>query len=134
MPWISTCWSARGLGSPGHHAQRHGPALVHIPQQGAAVFHHDSRRLAVLTEILTMRSSPSRPVSADQPGRAVTPAAEGANFVEGVHYLRANDMSEDDSYAIAVRIFRGHCRAGRPLPLTWPICGFIQTYNFMRSI
>jgi uncharacterized protein (TIGR02421 family) len=89
--------------------------------------------LAVLTEILTMRSSPSRLYKLINRVRAVTIAEEGANFSEVFEHLRGNQLSDSDSYAIATRVFRGSTPAGRPFTKDLAYMrGFVQTYNFMR--
>jgi hypothetical protein len=65
--------------------------------------------------------------------RAVTLAEEGANFIEVFDYLRSNNLSDDDSYSIAVRVFRGSTPDGRPFTKDLAYMrGFVQTYNFMR--
>jgi uncharacterized protein (TIGR02421 family) len=89
--------------------------------------------LAVLTEILTLRSSPTRLYRLVNRVRAVTLAEAGANFVEVFDYLRGNNLSDDDSYAIAVRVFRGSTPDGRPFTKDLAYMrGFVQTYNFLR--
>ncbi|MCB1698125.1 MAG: flavohemoglobin expression-modulating QEGLA motif protein [Halioglobus sp.] len=121
--WVHLGTTLNGMAQPWCTFLSKGPPSSTTTQEG----------LAVLTEILTMRSSPSRLYRLINRVRAVTLAEEGANFVEVFDYLRANDMSEDDSYAIAVRIFRGSTPAGRPFTKDLAYMrGFIQTYNFMR--
>lgn len=89
--------------------------------------------LAVLTEILTMRSSPPRLYRLINRVRAVTLAENGANFLEVFHYLQDHNMSADDSYSIAVRVFRGSTPEGRPYTKDLAYMrGFVQTYNFLR--
>jgi uncharacterized protein (TIGR02421 family) len=89
--------------------------------------------LAVLTEILTLRSSPTRLYRLVNRVRAVTLAEDGANFVEVFEYLRSNNLSDDESYATAVRVFRGSAPDGRPFTKDLAYMrGFIQTYNFLR--
>jgi hypothetical protein len=42
-------------------------------------------------------------------------------------------MSEEDSYAVAMRIFRGSTPTGRPFTKDLAYMrGFVQTYNFLR--
>lgn len=89
--------------------------------------------LAVLTEILTMRSSPPRLYRLINRVRAVTLAENGANFLEVFHYLQDHNMSPEDSYSIAVRVFRGSTPEGRPYTKDLAYMrGFVQTYNFLR--
>jgi hypothetical protein len=80
-----------------------------------------------------MRSSPSRLYRLINRVRAVTLAEEGADFIDVFDYLRQHDMSDDDSYSIAVRVFRGSTPTGRPFTKDLAYMrGFVQTYNFLR--
>ena len=89
--------------------------------------------LAVLTEILTLRSSPSRLYRLINRVRAVTLAEDGANFVEVFQYLREHGMGEDDAWSIAMRVFRGSTPEGKPFTKDLAYMrGFVQTYNFLR--
>jgi uncharacterized protein (TIGR02421 family) len=89
--------------------------------------------LAVLTEILTLRSSPSRLYRLINRVRAVTLAEEGADFLDVFNYLLQHNMSAEDSYSIAVRVFRGSTPNGRPFTKDLAYMrGFVQTYNFLR--
>lgn len=89
--------------------------------------------LAVLTEILTLRSSPARLYRLVNRVRAITLAEEGANFLEVFNYLRDSKLSEDECYGVAVRVFRGGTPEGRPFTKDLAYMrGFIQTYNFLR--
>ncbi len=121
--WVHLGTTLNGMAQPWCTFLGKGPPSSTTTQEG----------LAVLTEILTMRSSPSRLYRLINRVRAVTLAEEGADFVEVFNYLRANEMSDDDSYAIAVRIFRGSTPTGRPFTKDLAYMrGFVQTYNFMR--
>lgn len=121
--WVHLGTTLNGMAQPWCTFLGKGPPSATTTQEG----------LAVLTEILTMRSSPSRLYRLVNRVRAVTLAEEGANFVEVFDYLRGNEMSDDDSYGIAVRIFRGSTPTGRPFTKDLAYMrGFIQTYNFMR--
>jgi len=89
--------------------------------------------LAVLTEILTLRSSPSRLYRLVNRVRAVTLAEEGANFLEVFDYLRSMNLNSEESYRIAARVFRGSLPEGRPFTKDLAYMrGFVQTYNFLR--
>jgi uncharacterized protein (TIGR02421 family) len=121
--WVHLGTTLNGAAQPWCTFLGKGPPSATTTQEG----------LAVLTEILTMRSSPSRLYRLINRVRAVTLAEEGANFVEVFDYLRSHEMSDDDSYTIAVRIFRGSTPTGRPFTKDLAYMrGFIQTYNFMR--
>jgi uncharacterized protein (TIGR02421 family) len=121
--WVHLGTTLNGMAQPWCTFLGKGPPSATTTQEG----------LAVLTEILTMRSSPSRLYRLINRVRAVTLAEEGADFIEVFNYLRGNEMSDDDSYAIAVRIFRGSTPTGRPFTKDLAYMrGFVQTYNFMR--
>jgi len=121
--WVHLGTTLNGMAQPACTFLGKGPPSSTTTQEG----------LAVLTEILTLRSSPSRLYRLINRVRAVTLAEEGANFVEVFNYLREHDMPEDDSYAIAVRIFRGSTPDGRPFTKDLAYMrGFVQTYNFLR--
>jgi len=69
-----------------------------------------------------MRSSPARLYRLITRVRAVTLAEKGATFIDVFDYLRNMNFSAEDSYGIAVRIFRAARPRAAPLPRTWPIC------------
>ncbi len=121
--WVHLGTTLNGMAQPWCTFLGKGPPSSTTTQEG----------LAVLTEILTMRSSPARLYRLINRVRAVTLAEEGADFVEVFNYLRGNEMTDDDCYAIAVRVFRGSTPDGRPFTKDLAYMrGFIQTYNFMR--
>lgn len=89
--------------------------------------------LAVLTEIITLRSTPSRLYKLINRVRAVTLAEDGAHFMDVFNYLRDRSLSEEDSYTIASRVFRGSTPDGKPFTKDISYMkGFVQTFNFMR--
>lgn len=121
--WVHLGTTLNGMAQPACTFLGKGPPSSTTTQEG----------LAVLTEILTLRSSPTRLYRLINRVRAVTLAEEGANFAEVFNYLREHDMPEDDSYAIAVRVFRGSTPDGRPFTKDLAYMrGFVQTYNFLR--
>lgn len=121
--WVHLGTTLNGMAQPWCTFLSKGPPSSTTTQEG----------LAVLTEILTMRSSPTRLYRLINRVRAVTLAEEGANFIEVFEYLRGNHMSDDDAYVIAARVFRGSTPQGRPFTKDLAYMrGFIQTYNFMR--
>ena len=121
--WVHLGTTLNGMAQPWCTFLSKGPPSATVTQEG----------LAVLTEILTLRSSPSRLYRLVNRVRAITLAEEGANFVEVFDYLRANNLSDDDSYSLAVRIFRGSTPTGRPFTKDLAYMrGFVQTYNFVR--
>lgn len=89
--------------------------------------------LAVLTEILTLKSGPTRLFKLINRVRAVTLAEEGADFVQVYRYLTDKGLDPDESWTIAARVFRGSTPDGKPFTkdITY-IKGFVLTYNFLR--
>ncbi|MCB1679570.1 MAG: flavohemoglobin expression-modulating QEGLA motif protein [Halioglobus sp.] len=121
--WVHLGTTLNGMSQPWCTFLGKGPPSSTTTQEG----------LAVLTEILTMRSSPARLYRLINRVRAVTLAEDGAHFIDVYNYLREHNMSEDDSYSIAVRIFRGSTPDGKPFTKDLAYMrGFVQTYNFMR--
>jgi len=121
--WVHLGTTLNGMAQPWCTFLGKGPPSSTTTQEG----------LAVLTEILTLRSSPSRLYRLINRVRAVTLAEEGADFVEVFDYLRQHDLSEDESYGITVRVFRGSTPTGRPFTKDLAYMrGFVQTYNFLR--
>jgi len=121
--WIHLGTTLNGLSQPWCTFLGKGPPSATTTQEG----------LAVLTEILTLRSSPARLYKLVARVRAVTLAETGATFVDVFDYLRNMHFSDEDSYAVAVRIFRGSTPEGRPFTKDLAYMrGFVQTYNFMR--
>jgi uncharacterized protein (TIGR02421 family) len=63
--------------------------------------------LAVLTEMLNLRSHPRRLAKLMHRIEGIRAASEGANFVEVFELFRTDGLTEDEAWAAAVRIFRG---------------------------
>jgi uncharacterized protein (TIGR02421 family) len=63
--------------------------------------------LAVLTEMLNLRSHPRRLAKLMHRIEGIRAASEGASFVEVFELFRTDGLSEDDAWAATVRIFRG---------------------------
>ena len=121
--WVHLGTTLNGMAQPYCTFLSKGPPSSTTTQEG----------LAVLTEILTLRSSPSRLYRLINRVRAVTLAEEGADFIQVFHYLREHNLSEDESYSITVRIFRGSTGDGKPFTKDLAYMrGFVQTYNFLR--
>ncbi len=89
--------------------------------------------LAVLTEIFAFASFPARLLRLTNRITAVHMAEEGADFLDVFRSHRDQGFDEHDSYAAAMRVFRG----STPVlgPFTKDICytkGFALIYNFLR--
>ena len=63
--------------------------------------------LAVLTEMLNLRSHPRRLAKLMHRIEGIRAASEGASFVEVFELFRTDGMTEDEAWAASVRIFRG---------------------------
>lgn len=121
--WVHLGTTLNGMAQPWCTFLGKGPPSSTTTQEG----------LAVLTEILTLRSSPSRLYRLVARVRGITLAEDGANFIDVFDYLTGRGLSREDSYALAVRVFRGSTPAGKPFTKDLAyLRGFIQTYNFMR--
>ena len=63
--------------------------------------------LAVLTEMLNLRSHPLRLAKLMRRIEAIDLAASGATFVDVFEAMRTDGLSEDDAWVTASRVFRG---------------------------
>lgn len=121
--WVHLGTTLNGMAQPYCTFLGKGPPSSTVTQEG----------LAVLTEILTLRSTPTRLYKLVNRVRAVTLAEEGADFVDIFRYLKDKGLSDDDSYTICARVFRGSTPDGRPFTKDLSYMkGFILTYNFLR--
>ncbi len=121
--WVHLGTTLNGMAQPYCTFLGKGPPSSTTTQEG----------LAVLTEILTLRSSPGRLYKLVNRVRAVTLAEEGADFIEVFDYLRGNNLSREESYSIAARVFRGSTPDGMPFTKDLAYMrGFVQTFNFLR--
>lgn len=89
--------------------------------------------LAVLTEIVTLRSTPDRLKKLVNRIRAVTLASEGATFLDVYRYFYDNGVDKNEAYTLASRAFRGSTPEGLPFTkdLSY-IKGFVLVYNLIR--
>ena len=91
--------------------------------------------LAVIMEIFTFRSYPSRARHINDRILAIDKAEEGANLLEIIEFYRTEGYSEEDCIWNATRVFRGGLvEGGAPFTKDIAYCkGFIENYNFMRA-
>lgn len=121
--WIHLGTTLNGSAQPWCTFMGKGPPSSTTTQEG----------LAVLTEILTMRCSPTRLYRLINRVRSITLAEEGASFLDVFEYLRSMGVSADDAYTLAVRIFRGSTPEGAPFTKDLVYMrGFVQTFNYLR--
>ncbi|MGZ5050964.1 MAG: flavohemoglobin expression-modulating QEGLA motif protein [Methylobacter sp.] len=121
--WVHLGTTLNGLAQPYCTFLGKGPPSSTITQEG----------LAVLMEILTFSSTPTRLMRLINRVRAITLAEEGANFMDIFYFFREKGLDKEESYTLSSRVFRGSSADGMPFTkdLTY-IKGFVLTYNFMR--
>lgn len=121
--WIHVGTTQNGLNQPYLTCLSKGIPSATITQEG----------LAVLTEIITMRSTPRRLDKLVRRIEAVAMATEGADFIEVYRQNIAHGMSPDEAYTLAQRVFRGSTPNG--LPFTKDLAyikGFVLVYNLIQ--
>ena len=100
-----------------------GPPSSTITQEG----------LAILMEIITFTSYPSRLKRLANRIRAVHIAEQGGNFLEVYRFFLEQNLGEEESFANASRIFRGSTPTGQPFTKDLSYNkGFIMIYNYIR--
>jgi uncharacterized protein (TIGR02421 family) len=121
--WVHLGTTLNGLAQPYCTFLGKGPPSATITQEG----------LAVLMEILTLSSTPTRLMRLINRVRAITLAEEGADFMDIFHFFQEKGLDNEESYTLSSRVFRGSSSDGMPFTkdLTY-IKGFVLTYNFMR--
>ena len=121
--WIHVGTTQNGLAQPYLTCLSKGTPSSTVTQEG----------LAVLTEIITLKSTPRRLSKLVNRIQAVTKVIDGAEFVDIYRDYVAQGLSKDDSYTLAQRVFRGSTANG--LPFTKDIAyikGFVLVYNLIR--
>ena len=121
--WVHLGTTFNGLNQPYLKALAKGTPSATVTQEG----------LAVLTEIITLRSTPERLKKLVYRIRAVTMATDGADFVEIYRYFIDKGLNSQDAFTITSRAFRGSTPNG--LPFTKDISyikGFVLIYNLIR--
>lgn len=121
--WVHLGTTFNGASQPYLTALAKGTPSATVTQEG----------LAVLTEIITLRSTPERLKKLVNRIRAVTMATEGADFLEIYHYFVSKGVKRNEAFTLTSRAFRGSTPDG--LPFTKDISylkGFVLVYNFIR--
>ncbi|MFH1017233.1 MAG: flavohemoglobin expression-modulating QEGLA motif protein [Pseudomonadota bacterium] len=122
--WVHLGTSLNGQKQPYATWLAKGPPCVTAIQEG----------LAVLLELFSFVTFPSRARKLVNRLRAVHLAEKGANVLEIYEFFRAEKNSDWEAFHATERIYRGG--DGRGAPFTKDICytkGFILIYNFMRT-
>lgn len=121
--WIHVGTTQNGLKQPYLTSLSKGTPSATITQEG----------LAVLTEIITLRSTPRRLNKLVQRIQAVALAAEGANFIDVYRDGLERGMTKDESYTLTQRVFRGSTPDGMPFTKDLAyIKGFVLVYNLIQ--
>ncbi|WP_415753253.1 flavohemoglobin expression-modulating QEGLA motif protein [Pseudomonas leptonychotis] len=100
-----------------------GPPSSTVTQEG----------LAILMEVITFASYPTRLRKLTNRTRAIHMAEEGADFLQVYDFYREQGFSQEQSYSNANRVFRGSTPTG--LPFTKDLSylkGFIMVYNYIQ--
>ena len=100
-----------------------GPPSSTVTQEG----------LAILMEIITFASYPSRLRKLTNRTRAIHMVEEGADFLQVFEFFREQGFEMAESYGNASRVFRGSVPTG--LPFTKDLSylrGFIMVYNYIQ--
>ncbi|WP_417661167.1 flavohemoglobin expression-modulating QEGLA motif protein [Pseudomonas sp.] len=100
-----------------------GPPSSTVTQEG----------LAILMEVISFASYPTRLRKLTNRTRAIHMAEEGADFLQVFDFYREQGFGVEDSYSNASRAFRGSTPTG--LPFTKDLSylkGFIMIYNYIQ--
>jgi uncharacterized protein (TIGR02421 family) len=121
--WVHVGTTLNGLSQPVCTFLGKAPPSGTVTQEG----------LAVITEIFTFSSFPSRLNRIVQRIKAIGMAEDGANFLDVYQYYLSQDIKEEEAYDNAMRVFRGSTPDGQPFTkdLAYNV-GFISIYNYIR--
>ena len=121
--WVHLGTTFNGSSQPVCTFLSKGPPSSTITQEG----------LAVLVEIITFASYPSRLKRLANRIRAVQLAEQGGNFLDVYRFYLGQNLGEKESFANASRIFRGSTPTGQPFTKDLSYNkGFIMIYNYIR--
>jgi uncharacterized protein (TIGR02421 family) len=121
--WVHLGTTINGLNQPWLTFLGKGPPSATVTQEG----------LAVLTEVMTLSSTPERLHRLVNRVRAITLAEQGADFMEVFRFFRDKGNDPEESFKYAARVFRGTRLAGPPFTKDIAyIKGFVLSYNFLR--
>ncbi len=121
--WIHVGTTQNGLAQPCLTCLSKGTPSATVTQEG----------LAVLTEIVTLKSTPQRLARLVGRIEAIAMATDGAEFVDVYRHFLDQGFTEDTSFTMAQRVYRGNLPDGRPFTKDLAyIKGFVLTYNLLR--
>ena len=120
---VHVATTLNGLNQPICTFLAKGPPSSTVTQEG----------LAILMEVITFASYPTRLRKLTNRTRAIHMAEEGADFLQVFDFYREQGFSQEQSYSNANRVFRGSTPNG--LPFTKDLSylkGFIMIYNYIQ--
>ncbi len=121
--WVHVGTSQNGLAQPICSFLGKAPPRVNVTQEG----------LATLTEILSLTSHPIRLLRIADRIEAIALATSGATFVDVVEHFRTAGKDEDETWQLAMRVFRGSTPDGMPFTKDLGYGkGLVLTYAYMR--
>jgi uncharacterized protein (TIGR02421 family) len=123
--WVHVGTTLNGRQQPVSKFLAIGPPRCSSTQEG----------LAVIMEIFTFRSYPSRARQINDRIICIDKVEDGANLLDVIEYFRTEGYSERDSIANSLRVFRGGVvEGGAPFTKDISYCkGFVENYNFFRT-
>ena len=121
--WVHVGTSMNGAAQPICTFLGKGPPSSTITQEG----------LAVITEIFTFSSYPSRVQRITNRIKAIYMAENGADFIEVYRYFCEHGIDEEGAYNLTARIFRGSTPKAGPFTKDLSYAkGFLLIYNYIR--
>ncbi|HEV2112321.1 MAG TPA: flavohemoglobin expression-modulating QEGLA motif protein, partial [Gammaproteobacteria bacterium] len=121
--WVHLGTTLNGSQQPVCTFLSKGPPSSTITQEG----------LAILMEVITFSSYPSRLRRLANRIRAVHVAEQGGNFLDVYRFFQEQGFSEQEGFSNAARIFRGSTPDGAPFTKDLSYNkGFIMIYNYLR--
>lgn len=121
--WVHIGTTLNGLAQPVCTFLSKGPPSSTVNQEG----------LAIIMEIFTFSSYPSRVKRLTDRVTAIQMAEEGADFIDVFKFFLEEGQNENQSYANAQRVFRGSTPQDGPFTKDLSYSkGFILIYNYIR--
>lgn len=121
--WVHVGTTFNGLTQPVCTFLSKGPPSSTINQEG----------LAIIMEIFTFSSYPQRVMRLTDRVTAIDMVEQGADFLDVFHFYQEKNMTKEESFNAAARIFRG-CMPDKG-PFTKDLSyskGFVLIYNYIR--
>jgi len=121
--WVHVGTSLNGSAQPVCTFLGKGPPSATITQEG----------LAVITEIFTFSSYPSRVQRITNRIKAIYMAENGADFLEVYRYFCEQGVTPDNAYNLTTRVYRGSTPQFGPFTKDLSYAkGFLLIYNYIR--